>query len=266
MMHSRSGKGNSKLAVITAFILLLVVLYQLSASRQASPPPGTEDEVMSAEFQWRELVELGEQIIGDEISGTVKWQGSWSTLLDSEEAANVLTTRLGLPAAEQGMQQNHTVYSSSGSRDEFALHLNITSISSAEYYVVLRLEGEGRQAMASLSEQQGLLGQSMLDEGVAAEWNASVQGLRKQRNELARGSLKEEMDAVEKQFPKKLDLTRVEQYEDQDTISRTYFSSHLPISVDSGGKEAGLQVAVHIHSVTGALEVSLGSPLLTIEY
>ncbi|MBU5673272.1 YwmB family TATA-box binding protein [Paenibacillus sp. MSJ-6] len=265
MMHSRDGKGKHKLAVIAAFILLLVVLYQLSASRQASPIV-SEDEVMSAESQWRELLELGEQIIGDKISGTVKWQGSWGTLLDPEEAANVLTTRLGLPAAEQGMLQNHTVYSSSGSRDEFALHLNVTRISSSEYYVVLRLEGEGRQAMSSLSEQQALLGQSLLDEGITAEWNAAVQGMRKQPDELERGSLKEALDGVEKQFPKKLDLTLVEQYEDQDTISRTYYSAYLPISVDSGGQKVGLQAALHIHSVTGEQEVSLGSPLLTIEY
>lgn len=264
-MHSLRGKGKPKLAVIAAFILLLVVLYQLSASRQASPTV-VEDEVMSAESQWKELLDLGEQIIGDEISGTVKWQGNWSTLLDPEEAANVLTTRLGLPAAEQDMLQNHTVYSSSGSRDEFALHLNVTQLSSSEYYVVLRLEGEGWHAMASLSEQQALLGQSMLDEGIVAEWNAAVQGMRRQPDELESSSLKEALDVVEKEFPKKLDLTLVEQYEDQDTVSRTYYSSYLPISVDSGGQKVGLQAAVHIHSVTGKQEFSLGSPLLTVEY
>lgn len=264
-MHSRSGKGKPKLAVIAAFILLLLVLYQLSAPKQATPNVAV-DPVGSAELQWREVLDLGEQIIGDEITGTVKWQGNWSTLLDPDEAANVLTTRLGLPEAEQGMLQNHTVFSSSGIRDELALHLNVTQISSSEYYVVLRLEGEGIQVLASLSEQLALLGQSLLDEGVMVEWNAAVQGTRKQSNEPETGTLKAALEEVEQHFPKKLDLALIEEYEDQDTISRTYYTSQFPIAVNSGNQKVALQAALHIHSDTGEQEVSIGSPLLTIEY
>lgn len=264
-MHSKSGKGKPKLAVIAAFILLLIVLYQISAPRQTDSTT-EESPIQSAEAQWREVLEMGEHLIGEKISGTIKWQGSWESLLDSEEAANVLTTRLGLPAAEEGKLQDHIVYSSSDSRDALDIYLTITQTSPSSYYVVLRLEGNGAEALASMSQEHALLGQSILDEGVAGEWNGAVQGIRREQKEPEQGSLKDSFNELEKQFSERLDLSQVEQYEEPDTISRAYYSSRLPLSVNSGGQQVSLQVALHIHSVTGKQEVFIGAPLLTIEY
>lgn len=264
-MHSKSVKGKHKLAVIAAFILLLIVLFQISNPGQTDST-AEETLIQSAEAQWHEVLDMGEQLIGENISGTIKWQGSWETLLDSEEAANVLTTRLGLLPAEAGKLQDHIVYSSSDSRGALHIYLTITQTSSSSYYVVLRLEGNGAEALASMSPEHTLLGQSLLDEGVAGEWNGAVQGMRRAQAEPEQGSLRDSFNEMEKQFSERLELSQVEQYAEQDTISRTYYSSRLPLSVNSGGQQVSLQVALHIHSVTGEQEVFIGAPLLTIEY
>lgn len=265
-MNVRRGKGKNTFTIVAACVfLLLTVLYQVFAKEEVSPNQANEP-VMNAVSQWKEVLEIGLNTIGDEVAGTVKWQGSWYTQLDPAEAANVLTSRLGLPQAAEGVLQGHTVFSASGSLEGLRASLNLTQLSSSEYYVVLRLEGKGAEAMTFMTEHQEMAGQSLAEEGVAVEWNAALQGTMKQSDLPKGSSLGEAMDKLENQFADELELTSVEQYEDQDTISRTYRSSHLPITVNSGGELVAFQAAVHVHSETGEQEVSLGSPLLTIEY
>lgn len=263
-MNVRRGKGKNTFTIVAACVfLLLTVLYQ--AKEEVSPNQAGAP-VMNAVSQWKEVLEIGLNTIGHEVAGTVKWQGSWTTQLDPAEAANVLTSRLGLPQAEESVLQDHTVFSASGSVEGLRAYLNLTQLSSSEYYVVLRLEGNGAEAMTIMTEHQGMLGESLAEEGVAVEWNAALQGTMKQADLPKGSSLGEALDQLENHFTDELELTSVEQYEDQDTISRTYRSSQLPITVDSGGERVAFQAAIHIHSETGEQEVSLGSPLLTIEY
>ncbi|CAG7651790.1 YwmB family TATA-box binding protein [Paenibacillus allorhizosphaerae] len=90
-------------------------------------------------------------------------------------------------------------------------------------------------------------------------WNVMIQGmLREQSGEGAQEALRN----VQGQLRAKA----VERYEDTGTVSISYTSNVLHHSVDSGSQKIHLQAAVHRDSFTNAWRLTIGTPVITIEY
>ncbi|RCX19585.1 TATA-box binding protein [Fontibacillus phaseoli] len=263
-------------AMMMAGGLLLLALLLGNIAKGQAVAVTTGDSVEAAAVQWDKLFAVGTGAIQEEIQGTVKWQGSWYTLLALEEAANALSSRLGLSVVHGELMQDHTVYYAEGNARGIHTRLSVTWIEEGEYYVVLRLEGQGLEALAEMKASQSAYGESLADEGVAIHWNAALQGTVKSMDtgsaELSDGKgnanelLQDRMQQLENVASHALNLEIVEDYKDTDTISRTYAIPELPISVFSGDRKVSLQMAVHSGFESGNMEVSLGSPLLTVEY
>lgn len=263
--------GNGSI-ILAGCMLLLILLLGSLAKDQASAVKES-DPVDAAGAQWDKLLALGTGSIHEEMKGTVKWQGDWNTLLAPEEAIGVLATRLGLSEVDPETVQDHEVYSAYGRSMEIRSKLTVTPVKEGTYYVILRLEGEGMETLKEMKSEQTVSGESLADEGVSIHWNAALQGTMKPENggspetgKIVSTSIEDRMQELEDYAAHALKMGLVENYKDADTVSRTYYIPDLPLSVISGGKTVSLQMAVHRNSETGMEELSLGSPLLTIEY
>lgn len=225
------------------------------------------DPVKAAGEQLRKLVNVSKELTPDgPFKATVKWQGNWDTLLAPEEAANALTSRLGLSNPAMEDVQGHDVYTSYSAENGIHAKLSVTPQGDGKYYVILRLEGMISQGetgeLAQLQEQYAV---SLMDEGVQVQWNASLQGVLNTDGSGLQ-SVTANLLAMEQTVSGILGLQLVEEYEDRFTASRSYSTKALPLSVASQDQAISLQMAVHLNEEQGNSEISIGSPLLTIEY
>lgn len=262
--------------ILTGILVLTAILLSNTANEQASAvnsetlePAGA---VKAAASQWDRLYALGSAWMQGEMRGTVKWQGKWNTLLDANEAAGALSSRLGFSAIREENVQGHRVYSATGAVEGILSKLTVTPVDDG-YYVMLRMEGLSKGALAFMKEQQTIYAESLFDEGVAIQWNAALQGItdmdmkgNKEEVDAAAPTLQDTLRLLEKEANSGTSLRLVEDYEDADTLSRTYEAPEMPIFVISGGRKVSLQAAVHRIASKDVQELSLGSPLLTVEY
>ncbi|EOS58685.1 YwmB family TATA-box binding protein [Paenibacillus barengoltzii] len=268
--------------LILVCAMLLVGLQRIQSIETSEMAETTEpeadalDPLKNAEQQLDALVAIGEAVTSNPFRITVKWQGDWDALLSSEEAAGVLATRLGLSSPESGMVQGRTVYQSQGQIEGIHAELDLVTLEEGKHYAMLRLEaaGEDPALWKQLQEAQRMARESLADEGVDPRWNAAIQGMAwpasvKEEGEGSGDSvLAATLDRLESQIERsaKLKLKQVEAFGDEGTASRTYWVDSLPITILSGEHHVALQMAVHRNSGTGMDEITIGTPLLTVEY
>ncbi|GGG00921.1 hypothetical protein GCM10010913_23270 [Paenibacillus aceti] len=233
------------------------------------------DKVAAADKQWQSVLALAERASEGRLHATVKWQGSWESLLDPGEAADVLSTRLGLSSPTENAVQGHSVYIAQGSNGGINAKLSVMpEEGGTSYYVILLMEGDARVNAAHFSELQTTYGYSLQDEGVDVNWNTALQGSVASGLsgglEVEGASLQELLNKLEQQAAStlQLQLYSADEYVDEEsqTVSRSYEAHEMPIYVNSGEHQIALQMAVHYNEDSGEREISMGSPLLTVEY
>lgn len=254
-----------------ALIIILIAVAMVGFEDGKHTEAAVNHPVDDASVQLAQLMNIGKVVIQDKVRVTIKWQGEWNTLLAPEEAADVLSTRLGLSGLVYDKVQDHTQYYALGDLNGVQSKLSVTVREKGRLYVVLRLETETLEGMNALGTLQYNYGSSLADEGVNVKWNAALQGMTNEQTGDMGGvqSLTpgEKLKNVEQQVENTIQpLKMVESYEDGNTISRSYEMAGLPISVYSGDHQISLQVALHRNLDAGRQEISIGSPLLTIEY
>jgi hypothetical protein len=241
--------------------------------------------LMQANDQLRQLLQLARTQAEGEWTTVVKWQGMMSTdavgKRSVEQAAGLLATRLSLPSPEQENVQGHKVYATESSQDGMTGKLSVMKVDDA-LYIVYRLEGTllGTDASTVMLDRQQEAGGILLESGVDAAWNASVQGLAqteagqvkmehsspdKGSNQPSSKDVSETLAQMEK-AAQSLQVGAIDSFQDGTTVSRTYAVPSFGLTALIHGKQVGLQMAVHTDTVTGRQEISFGSPMLTIEY
>lgn len=259
------------LILICAMLLVGLQRFKETGREAAAPGP-----LEAAERQLAGLYSIGQAVTPDPFRLTLKWQGEWSSLLSAEEAAGALASRLGLPVPEAGTVQGRTVYEIQGFIGGFPAELELTTLDEGQHYAMLRMEAAGgdKATLERLQEAQRTAGESLADEGVRIDWNAAIQGMAWPA--IAAGSQADsgvsmlaatlaELEAKINHLPK-LKLKQAEEFADGRTASRTYSVDALPIAVQSGVHRVALQVAVHRNSGTGMDEITIGTPLLSVEF
>jgi hypothetical protein len=76
----------------------------------------------------------------------------------------------------------------------------------------------------------------------------------------------EQLAALEAKFSRELDMKEVERYEDAATASVSYQATALPLEILSGLHLLNMQLAVHQVSGQDDARVTVGFPVITIEY
>lgn len=260
--------------VMIGFALIMVII------GFAGLDEGKVNKVDAADQQWTSVLALAESSSEGELRATVKWQGTWISLLEPSEAAYALATRLGLSTPEENEVQGHIVYNAQGFNAGVYSKLSVMpEEGGTSYYVILLIEGDARANADVFSELQTTYGHSLQDEGVDVNWNAALQGsvapglskeleVEAQSPEYSSASIQKLLNKIEQKTGSAFKLHSAEEYIDEDsqTISRSYEADGLLMSVRSGDYNVALQMAVHYNADTGEKEISFGSPLLTVEY
>jgi hypothetical protein len=116
-----------------------------------------------------------------------------------------------------------------------------------------------------MTVEQAVQAQSMLDQklislGFKGSWNTMVQG------ELIDDNIGENPEKVINKVKDGIAGSEQETYQDEHTVSVSFLSPHLKTAVQSGNHKVNLQAALHQNSITKAWRLTLGAPLITIEY
>lgn len=209
------------------------------------------------------LIQWGQELVDTPLKVVVKWQGEWRNdgKLSSLEAAQLLAMHMGLPALQTVSDTDHESYRSLTSIDGVRITYNWQVISEDKSYMIVKMESIGSDQSASILRLQDKYLTQIDQMDIDAEWNASVQGNIKEAD-----SVKETMKNVETKLQSHLTINQVESYEDEMTISHSYEAPSLGFDLISGDHTMDLQMAVHQDDNSGLSRVTLGFPIITIEY
>ncbi|MED5020150.1 YwmB family TATA-box binding protein [Paenibacillus chibensis] len=209
------------------------------------------------------LLELGQQTVDQPLKVVVKWQGEWdgSGTDDAKAAAQKLSQSLELPPVSEWMENGHTTYRVLDEKNKVGIRFNWQEISAEQSYIIIQLEAGSSSEWANLSDLQKECGTKMRAAGIDAKWNASLQGLgNKEENPAAL------MDRIEGSLERTMDAVPMETYQDATTVSNAYQVPSLTSRIRSGSTWLNMQVAVHEDETTGENRVTIGLPVITIEY
>ncbi|PQP81027.1 hypothetical protein C0Q44_25250 [Paenibacillus sp. PCH8] len=195
----------------------------------------------------------------------IKWQGEGKG--NAEAQAVLLANHLGLEEPVRARQTGHEVYRSEVIVDALAadtgILVNVVDTGENGYYVIVQLTGTAhtdRKTLMTLHEQ---VDQLLVDSGMKATWNMSVQGTASTTYER---DASQQLEYIEEQLSEKVGIVAVERYTDAGTVSTSYKAADLPLSIKSGSHMLNMQLAVHQVGEHGNNRITVGFPVITIEY
>lgn len=267
--------------VIAIAIIILIGVTQVYAANVEIETKGSGTEVAELE----QLLHTADAVIKHADQWVIKWQVAGHG--DARIQAMKLAADLGLEAPVQDVQTGHIVYRSQGkvgvSESPLGLLLNVASTEQDEYYVIVQLAGRAKLDRQALLALHGQVAEAMTEHDLnEASWNMSVQGKLSEMNEgneitstidasspvqtgaERKGS--EQLAALEAKLSDELEMIAVERYEDAATASVSYQATELPLEIMSGSHLLNMQLAVHQVSGQDNARVTVGFPVITIEY
>ncbi|MGG4129663.1 YwmB family TATA-box binding protein [Paenibacillus illinoisensis] len=191
----------------------------------------------------------------------IKWQGQGTG--SAEEQAARLSEQLGLPRPVLGSQTGHDVYRSEiqaeGSRAGILVNAVVTGENG--YYVIVQLAGNRSTELSELVSLHEQVDQLLANSEVEATWNLAVQGTG-----TTDVSVSNQLEETEAKLSSQLGMHAAERYTDDNTASVSYSVPELPTAIQSGSDILNMQIAVHQDHDKGSNRITLGFPVITIEY
>ncbi|MDQ0497158.1 YwmB family TATA-box binding protein [Paenibacillus brasilensis] len=221
----------------------------------------TRYDSREAEESLRSLLIVSDQTLGRLDKLVVKWQGDWIANGENPEViAAQIAAQLNMPAVNRGVENGHTVYRSVRDSKNLNIRLNMMERQAEQWYVVVQLDSSdaGREQLVRLHKLCAKLLKSV---GVQAQWNTAFQ------HSLHSGkSVNQLMKLTEEGLSTKLSMKAKERYTDATTAAVSYEAPELPLSIQSGEHRIHMQMAVHEDGEEHNTRITLGFPLITIEY
>lgn len=195
---------------------------------------------------------------------TVKIQGELISSLTNDQAktaAQQLAHTIGLSGVTTSQLQGNEVFQAEGKLSEVSVQLNWAISKGGHSYVRVMLVGEAARNTKEMTSLKERIQKQMEEAGIANTWNASIQGYASTSTDV-----QATMTGVEESAAQMLSLRMVEKYEDVRTLSRSYEAPSLGTFVQSGNTSIHMQIAVHEDSVKKSSRITIGFPVITIEY
>ncbi|GGH62433.1 hypothetical protein GCM10008014_38890 [Paenibacillus silvae] len=277
--------------IAVAIIILISVTHaQVYAENMTAAKPLSETAALE------KLLHTADSMIDRTDRLVIKWQAGGKG--NAQEHAMKLALELGLAAPVQMWQNGHQVYRSEGtvgaetSGQSTRVLLNAVNTDDEGYYIIVQLS-EGRKLdRDALLTWHGQMAEVMEKLGMKASWNMSVQGmvneahLKDTKNTMDTTNATDEINktnamdvfvtgmnkttaqlaVMEAKLSRTMKMRAVERYEDEATASISYQAADLPLEIQSGTHRLNMQLAVHQVSGQQAARVTVGFPLITIEY
>lgn len=251
------------------FIVILLVVGVLGFKNGDEASGVSSNCVKDAEKQLNAVLAAGSSVTHEPLDMIIKWQGAWNTAYKPGEGAKLIAVQLGLAKPSAVVVQDHFVYRSEGRIGQIPVKFSVTEREQG-LYVVAQINGSSQGNTSELMQAQTAVGQKLGRLGVDIQWNAAAQGNAPMLGEGTAGHQDKEVMKLLGEAESKagvfFKLHRVEGFQDQYTASESYEVPSFPITVRSGSSDIGLQMAIHLNTGTGEKELSIGSPVLTVEY
>jgi len=195
---------------------------------------------------------------------TVKIQGELISSLTNDKAktaAQQLAHTIGLSEITSSQLQGNEVFQAEGKLSGVSAQLNWAISKEGHSYVRVMLAGEAARNTGEMASLKERIQKQMEKAGIANTWNASIQGYAS-----TSADVQATMTEVEESATQMLSFRMVEKYEDVKTLSRSYEAPSLGNFVKSGNTSIHMQMAVHEDSVKKSSRITIGFPVITIEY
>ncbi|MCW3795648.1 YwmB family TATA-box binding protein [Paenibacillus sp. LS1] len=240
--------------ILAIAIIILIGVTQVYAEKNESKAA-----------QLEQLIDTADSVIDNVDRMVIKWQGEGKG--DAQAQAVLLAGHLGLEQPVRVRQAGHDVYRSEVVVDManggVGLLVNVVDTGDNGYYAIVQISGDAhtdRNTLMTLHEQ---VDQLLVDSGMKASWNMSVQGMAANATGF---DASQQLALIEKDLSKNVDLASVELYIDVASASVSYEASDLPLSIKSGSHMLNMQLAVHQVGEQGNNRITVGFPVITIEY
>ncbi|CAN7224507.1 YwmB family TATA-box binding protein [Paenibacillus sp. LjRoot153] len=128
-------------------------------------------------------------------------------------------------------------------------------------YAVLRLDASGSADQAWLLKWQEQMTAQLNEQGIQGMWNVMIQGTAAEDFSLTNDP-KEFLAELVKAYEGNV----VERYEDGTTFSASLVSSEFEASIRSGNQKVNVQIALHLDTTSGLWRLTIGTPIITMEY
>lgn len=210
------------------------------------------------------LAALGEEHMEPSAILTVKIQGEMINSIPKDQAkttAEQLARTMGLSGITTSQLQGNEVFQAEGVLSGVSVHLDWAFTKEGHSYVRAMLVGEAAGQSREMMTLQQQIQEMMKQAGIPNTWNASIQGYASET-----ASVDGTMAQVEEAVAQKLALRPVEDYADDTTQSRSYEVPSLGAFVMSGDTPIHMQIAVHEDSMKKSSRITIGFPVITIEY
>lgn len=244
---------------MTAVILAMAIIILIGVTQVYAE----KNELEAAQLE--QLIYTADSVIDNVDRLIIKWQGEGRG--DAQAQAALLASHLGLEQPVRVRQTGHNVYRSelvvNEAAGEAGMLVNVVETEDNGYYAIVQLSGDAhtdRKALMTVHEQ---VDQLLVDSGMKATWNMSVQGTAVTTTEH---DASQQLELIEEQLSKNVDLVSVERYTDVASASVSYEAADLPLSIMSGSHMLNMQLAVHQIGDEMDNRVTVGFPVITIEY
>ena len=267
MLNNRTKKGTLYIILFLCCTVALLVNLQSAKANSVDPDEVVSHVSVTSELNGSlmSLIDLGTKttVSGSPLRVVLKWQGAISGYDDPAAEVAKLSTHLGLNVPSGIDEEGHTTYRSTAvQQDRSRLSLFWSELGEGNSYVIVTLDTADLKDKASLQGAADEVSTILEQSNIKAEWNVSLQGVAEQQGgpegvlSQTEGLLKEQFKAVDEK----------ESYTDVATVSRTYSIPDLKRSVVSGNHSVSAQIAVHQEDQNGTNRLTIGFPLITIEY
>ncbi|MHA0858164.1 YwmB family TATA-box binding protein [Paenibacillus sp. CMAA1364] len=209
------------------------------------------------------VLQLGEQLMDSPHRVIVKWQGEWMNdgNLSTLEAAQQLAHHMGLTLPQVSHDTDHVNYKSLTTMNGITITMYWQVISKDKSYMILAVEADDSTEQRTIIDFQDRFQTQCQIMKINAVWNMSLQGNVKEAQSIALT-----MNMVEKRLQYHMNYSQVETYQDVTTLSHSYQVPGLGFNLVSGDKYIDLQTAVHYDETLGANRITIGFPMITIEF
>lgn len=198
----------------------------------------------------------GAERIVAKLNGSLRYRPDQS---DFAEEARRIGERLSFPGGHMLEEQGKEIYRAVSDQANDKLQLTVYKEEDHKIGFVVELAGEGRDGYRKVADRLRKQAELLRRHRIPYRWNATVQG-------YARIGGAAEYEAIAASLAKRVKMKEMERYTDETTVSATYFAPEIDAGIDSGGKTVNLQIAVHDDREKGKSRISIGIPLITIEY
>ncbi|KWX77244.1 YwmB family TATA-box binding protein [Paenibacillus jilunlii] len=231
---------------------------------EASSPAGSDDEGLTSSLSMLTTLGRAATLPDSPLRLVLKWQGETSGVSGASAgaAAERLAGKLGLGTVSTSDEDGHMTSRAAAALAGAKVSLFWSELGGGRSYVIVTFETADLRQTPELPAAAASAGQKLLQAGIAAEWNASLQGAAKEQGG-AENALFSIEQTIQEQLP---GMNPEESYEDDNTYSRSYSVPGLERTVRSGSHALALQLAVHTNGNNNTNRVTIGLPLITIEY